>query len=91
MLKRLPAFVALTALGLEIVAGPAAANDTETCERPAGDASIVACTRVITAGGKNLAWAYNNRGNAYVEKGDYDREISNYNEAIRINPTDANA
>ena len=35
-------------------------------------------------GKENLAGAYNNRGIAYSDKGDYDRAISDYNEAIRI-------
>jgi tetratricopeptide (TPR) repeat protein len=38
-------------------------------------------------GYKNLAVAYNNRGVAYAHKGDYDRAISDYNEAIRLDPT----
>ena len=29
---------------------------------------------------------YNNRGNAYSKKGDYNRAISNYTEAIVLNP-----
>jgi tetratricopeptide (TPR) repeat protein len=30
--------------------------------------------------------AYNNLGEAYLRKGDYERAISNYNQALRINP-----
>jgi len=32
---------------------------------------------------------YNNRGNSYYEKGQYDQAISDYSEAIKINPADA--
>ena len=35
--------------------------------------------------------AYNNRGNAYGDKGDYDRAIADYNEAIRLDPKYASA
>jgi len=31
----------------------------------------------------------NNRGNAYYNKGEYDKAISDYNEAIRLTPADA--
>jgi protein O-mannosyl-transferase len=34
----------------------------------------------------NLPVAYNNRGEAYLRKGDYERAISNYNQALRMNP-----
>ena len=35
--------------------------------------------------------AYNNRGLAYYYKGDYDRAIQDYDEAIRLNPNFAPA
>jgi lipoprotein NlpI len=35
--------------------------------------------------------AFNNRGYAYSDKGDNDRAIADYDEAIRIDPKDANA
>ncbi len=35
--------------------------------------------------------AYNYRGLAYYEKGDYDRAISDYTEIIRLDPNDAEA
>ena len=38
-----------------------------------------------------LAIAYNNRGNAYNDKGDFDRAIQDYNIAINLNPEYANA
>jgi tetratricopeptide (TPR) repeat protein len=37
------------------------------------------------------AEAYYNRGCTYYMKGDYDKAIANYNEAIRINPATAEA
>ncbi|MDR1074069.1 MAG: tetratricopeptide repeat protein, partial [Treponema sp.] len=35
--------------------------------------------------------AYYNRGYAYVEKGDYDIAIADYNQALRLNPNLASA
>jgi Flp pilus assembly protein TadD len=39
----------------------------------------------------NNAMQLNNRGHAYIKKGDYDRAIADYNEAIRLDPTLARA
>ena len=37
------------------------------------------------------AGAYNNRGNAYDEKGDFDAAIQDYNKAIELQPDYAGA
>src|SRR5262249_28342935 len=53
------------------------------------DLRIGYCTNVIESGrytGAEAAWAFNNRGIAYKNKGDYDRAIADYDEAIRLNP-----
>ena len=39
----------------------------------------------------NYAMAYNNRGNAYAKKGDFDRAIIDYTKAIQLNPDSADA
>jgi tetratricopeptide (TPR) repeat protein len=55
---------------------------------------IDACTAAIKSGhwsGKSLSWAFHDRGLAYFLKGDYDRAIADYNEAFRLDPTDADA
>jgi lipoprotein NlpI len=54
-----------------------------------GDEEIAACTTAINSDrwqGSHLAWAYNNRGSAYQAKGDNDRAIADYNQAIRLDP-----
>ncbi|HEX9193270.1 MAG TPA: aspartyl protease family protein [Burkholderiales bacterium] len=56
------------------------------------DARIAACTRAIASGklsSKNLGFTYNNRGNAWGTKGQYDKAIADFDEAIRLNPQDA--
>ena len=53
---------------------------------------ISSCTAVIGAGtftGKDLAFAFNNRGSAYYADRDYDRAIADYNAAIKLKPDDA--
>ncbi len=51
------------------------------------------CTAVIESGhftGKNLAIAFNNRGAAHFNNMEYARAIRDFDEAIRLNPQDAN-
>jgi tetratricopeptide (TPR) repeat protein len=53
------------------------------------DLQINGCTAAIQSGqwsGKDLALVFNNRGNAYSDKNDYDRAIADFNEAIRLDP-----
>src|SRR5882672_9868077 len=77
-----------------VVAGPflasaAPANDFDTCAKASGDVAIAACTRAINSGrwrGRDLAVLYFNRGVEYDAKGDLDRGIADYTEAIRLDP-----
>jgi tetratricopeptide (TPR) repeat protein len=58
------------------------------------DIRIVACTRNIQSGrftGQNLATAFTNRGLAYKSKGQWDRAIADFSEAIRLKPDFATA
>ena len=59
------------------------------CRCTRSDLRIGECTTLIqlgTGSGQSLVWAYNNRGIAYRTKGDNDRAIADYNEAIRLDP-----
>jgi tetratricopeptide (TPR) repeat protein len=56
------------------------------------DLRVSGCTTVIQSGRenpKNLAFAFNSRGNAYWAKKDYDHAVADYDQAIKLNPTDA--
>ncbi len=78
-----PAFVA-----------PARADDSKVCVDGNGAAKIAACTRAIQSGrwrGRDLAWAFIDRGNGYEGGGDPDRAIADYQAAIRLETNDANA
>jgi clan AA aspartic protease (TIGR02281 family) len=67
-----------------------AASDREDCagaENP--DQKIASCSRVIaddTESAPNRAQAYSNRGAAYYNKGDFDRAIIDFSEAVKIDP-----
>jgi tetratricopeptide (TPR) repeat protein len=90
------------ALVLLLLAAPVAAQNPkqdnylkniELCngsDRMSLDARIEACTALIDAGRSTAtasAIAYNNRGNAYAEKGDYDRAIQDFDQSIKLAPT----
>ena len=78
---------AVLALAGSVLVSPAIADDT--CQRASGDEAIAACTRIIQnheTSTKYRAAAYYNRGVLYRDKGDHDRAIADYNEAIRLDP-----
>jgi tetratricopeptide (TPR) repeat protein len=62
------------------------------CSANAGvlpEQKLESCTAVIKAGREtpqNLAIAFNNRGNVYLNLKDYDSAIADFDEAIRLNP-----
>jgi tetratricopeptide (TPR) repeat protein len=61
-------------------------------EGPIVDVVIGGCTAEIQAGQdapQKLATAFNNRGVAYRLKGEYDRALQDYEQAIRLNPNSA--
>jgi lipoprotein NlpI len=80
--------ITLMVVGFE---SSAAADDFDACSKSTGDEAITACTNAIRYTNHNLAIHYNNRGVAWGAKGDNDRAIADYNEAIRLDPTFANA
>ena len=58
------------------------------------DIKIGACTRLIQSGrfgDKNLSIIFSNRGVSYKKKGQYDRAIQDYDQAIRLNSSNAGA
>jgi tetratricopeptide (TPR) repeat protein len=77
------------------VGKPAVSVDITKCHKPTNsDVAINYCTQAIESGqlsGKGLAFAFYRRGNGYHEKGDYDRAILDYDQAVRLNPSHANA
>jgi tetratricopeptide (TPR) repeat protein len=70
------------------------ADDVDTCLRNDADyATISACDRLISSGaaGPDLAGAYKVRGDAFLQRREYDRAINDYDQALRIKPDYAHA
>jgi len=58
-------------------------------KRLSADEEISACTRLIDSGqykGRSLAIALTNRGSSHARKGNIDRAIADFDEAIRVHP-----
>ena len=71
-------------------ASPAAADDGETCLDSLGsDVAIAACTRAIASGQyttQNTAALYTSRGLAYLNTGQGDLAIRDFEQAFRLDP-----
>lgn len=82
------------AVALALLAGPAQArggSDWRDCNGRDVDARISACSRIIDQAGSRSnstmrASAFNNRGIAYFSKGEFDRAIRDFDEAIAAKP-----
>ena len=70
-------------------------KDLEDCEQNRDlDRVISGCTALIRSGqysGKDLVWAYGNRGNAYADLGEHRRAIEDFDQALRLDPGYAHA
>jgi tetratricopeptide (TPR) repeat protein len=83
---------------LLVLAGPvlaATGNDTDDCHQPQNNQlRIASCTRLIeapNASSKMRSWALNNRGIAWKATGEPARALADYSEAIRLDPSNADA
>jgi len=89
------AFCTCLLLGAALAAvGQSRRENLTECVSSDPDTSIAGCTALIQAAREStasLVGAYNRRGNASIYKGDYDRAIQDYGEAIRRNPNYAQA
>jgi tetratricopeptide (TPR) repeat protein len=93
-MKALPFLIACMATSLVTLA-PARADNTDDCASGVPALAISGCTYLIETGQiggapiskRNLAAAYNNRGQAFLERRDFDRALRDHAEAIRLDPT----
>src|SRR5215471_15294966 len=71
--------------------GPASAGVAEDCAHEQDlDRKIAACSTSIQQNPR-VGAAYNNRGNAYSGKGEYDHAIADYDRAIELDPKNVTA
>jgi tetratricopeptide (TPR) repeat protein len=69
--------------------GQSKQENVNKCMSADPDTRIAGCTALIQTHqdtAQNLSIMYNNRGNAYNRKGDHDRAIQDFSEAIRLSP-----
>ena len=81
------------ALLLAVPAMAASQRDYDDCSPGTEfDRRIAGCTRILQEGtqpAQNRIGAYALRGGAYADKGDHDRAIADYTEAIRLAPAES--
>jgi tetratricopeptide (TPR) repeat protein len=63
-----------------------AADDHDSCVKISRDVTTAICRTVYAVGGTSPAEPAANRGRDYLLKGDLDRAIKDYDEAIRLDP-----
>ncbi|TMK10002.1 MAG: tetratricopeptide repeat protein, partial [Alphaproteobacteria bacterium] len=92
-----------SALMLLLLGGVSAAQrsqllkNVELCngaDRTSPDIQVDGCTALINSSAQtpqSLVIAYNNRGNAYTAKGEYDRAVQDYDQSIKLDPNYARA
>ena len=92
LLLRILSLIAVVVF-LSALAAPARAGMVGDCgQQYDRDLQISGCTAAIRSGqwqGKDLAWAYTNRGVAYADLGEYRRAIDDYDQALRLDPGNA--
>jgi tetratricopeptide (TPR) repeat protein len=89
-----PALCTCLLLGAAMAAmGQSLQENWEKCKSVDLDTRIAGCTAVIQSGlltallpSEKLSNIYVNRGTAYYNKGDYNRAIQDYDQAIRLDP-----
>jgi len=75
---------AMTAIGCSGLENLSKCRSVDPNTRIAGCTALIQSGQLTTG---NLSTIYNNRGTAYSAKGDHDRAIQDFSEAIRLSPT----
>jgi tetratricopeptide (TPR) repeat protein len=87
-------FACLAVVALAALPMVAAAEDRDPCKTQSGELGVAECSRAIDSHqytGRTLARLHVGRGMAWAAKRELDRAIADFEQAIRINPKDAEA
>lgn len=92
--KKIAAVFLVVAALTGTAAGQTPADEIGNCVSEAIDldVKIAACTAIINAGretSEHLAVAFDDRGAAYYRKGEYDRALGDFEQAIRLDAKNA--
>ncbi len=94
-MRVLSMIVLMTLFGASaVLLGEPQQENWSRCKSDDPDRKIGGCSAVIQSGqetGTNLANAFRGRGSAYAHKSDYDRAFQDYDQALKLNPSDAKA
>jgi tetratricopeptide (TPR) repeat protein len=77
------------AFTVKVICEDAVPHDWEICQQASGDVAIAGCSHAISSrefSGGILRVLYGNRGFAFEAKGNLDRAIADYDEAIKLDP-----
>src|SRR5689334_2089583 len=83
---------AMVAIATVLIATPAFGTDQEIWDRCQTGGIIGACDQILSESGlssQNRSVTYLNRGLALGRKGDHDRALADYSEAVRLDPNNA--
>jgi tetratricopeptide (TPR) repeat protein len=97
MIGKIVPLLGAALLGLGVLALSACSDNPtgdwqETCSHGTSQDALGACTLLIKSKnltGDDLAEVYVNRGNAYRNMGQYAEAIQDYDQALKLNPEDA--
>src|ERR1700688_4313507 len=87
-------FACLAVVALAGLPMVAAADEWDSCVKLSDDLAVAGCSRAIDSHqytGRSLARVYARRGGAYQAQGDLDRAMADFDQAIRLDPKDAQA
>jgi lipoprotein NlpI len=88
-MSKLPIVLLVLVFSASAMSAQSRDDNRARCSDDDADITIGGCTALIQSGQEtteNLPFVFFNRGHAYDDKGQYDRAIADYDQAIRLKP-----